>query len=256
MNEKRVKEFIVLLIKKWDSRLPHQKVLEYIIDFLDSKSFKKDIFDNQFEFSLIENKNNIRLLHLLFWKDSASEKSIRNILKHREESIVNIFKEINSRFHKSFNLDFLENFLKFNRKNGLYPVQFSLEYDKEFLKVLKVYLSVNSKSFLLKNFSQYFGFKFSFLEKIFQGKKCDCLAIDFLSDGSYRFKLYSILNNKGLLHRVELPDKLISIKEYIRFPKGISIKNIPFKIDSDIKKFIDKIYYLTKEKGVKSFYFR
>lgn len=256
MNEKKAKDFIGLSVEKWHLQLPHREVLEYIIDLLDVGDFKENILDNQFEFSLVEKKDNIRLLHLLFWKDSTSSKDIEKILKRRNENITEIFKEINNRFHKSFNLNFLENFLDFNKNNGLYPVQFGLEYDKEFLGVLKIYLSINSKLFPLKEFSQYFGFNLVFLEKIFKNREYDCIAVDFLGNGSYYFKLYSILNNKGLLHRIELPNKTVSTKEYLRFPKGLTAKNASFKVNGDFKKFINRIYYLTKEKGVKSFYFR
>ncbi|MFH1938166.1 MAG: hypothetical protein ABIJ60_01365, partial [Patescibacteria group bacterium] len=85
MKEILAKEFISLMIDKWMAGLQHKRVLGDIIDSL-NKEFIKDkkfIYDNQFEFSLVENKDNLRILHLVFWKDNASKENIKNILEKR-----------------------------------------------------------------------------------------------------------------------------------------------------------------------------
>ncbi|MBU2472770.1 hypothetical protein KKE74_01935 [Patescibacteria group bacterium] len=267
MKEILAKEFISLMIDKWMAGLQHKRVLGDIIDSL-NKEFIKDkkfIYDNQFEFSLVENKDNLRILHLVFWKDNASKKNIKNILEKRKKNIYQIFKNINQRFHLKYNLDYLEKIFTFNQRHSLYPIQFGLEYNKDLLFLrLKVYLSITNQKFPLKEFSQYFNLEDGFLKKLFQDKQYDSIAFDFLKNGDYKFKFYAISNNNGFLYRINPPAEIVSKKQYVRIPQGILINKIPskfiFKIDKDILEFIKrnrlKIYYLTKEKDIKGLYFR
>lgn len=267
MKEIIAKEFISLIIDKWEAGLQYKIFLEDIIDLLNkgAKKNKKFIYDNQFEFSLVKNKDNLRMLHLVFLRDNVSEKNIRNILKYREQDIINIFKKINSKFYLKYNLGCLEIFFNFNQQYGLYPIQFGLDYNKDSLFLrLKVYLSINNQKFPLKKFSQYFNINDDFFKKLFQDKQYDSIALDFLKNGDYKFKFYAISNNNGFLYRINPPAEIVSKKQYIRIPQGILVNKIPpkfiFKIDKDIQEFIKenrlKIYYLTKEKDIKGLYFR
>ena len=266
MNSRLAKNYIELIIHKWPNNLAHKKLLFSIIDILSIDRFKsKYIFDSDFEFSLLENNDNIRMLHLLFWKDKISQRNINIFIKNRQEGIIEIFKNINENFHREYNIEILKFFFAFNQKYCFYPVQFSLEYNRDLLfTILKVYLSITFQKFPLEKFTKLFGFRYNFLKKIFHNKQYDAIAIDFLENGDYKFKFYAISNNHGFLYRVERPFKIISIKNYIRIPEGIPLSKIPlvfaFKIDKNIKKFIKrqgfKIHYLAKEKNVKSCYFR
>lgn len=282
MNIPQAKQFINLIMNKWlidkwlmneyqkfnlKSRMSYLMILKNLIDFLIKKNniSKKYIFDNTFEFSLLENSDNIRMLHLLFWKDKISQRNKEIFIKNRQDSIIEIFRYVNKKFHREYDIGILKKLFAFNQKYGPYPVQFGLEYNKDLLfTTLKVYLSITFQKFTLEKFGKLFGFSRDFLKKIFQNRQYDSIAIDFLGNGDYKFKFYAISDNQGFLYRIERPARIISIKNYIKMPGGILLNKIPsaftFEIDKNIKKFIKqqglKIHYLAKENDVRSFYFR
>lgn len=267
MRGKLVEKFINLVIGKWGNRAAHKFLLGGVIRFFDEKqSGSKYIFDNDFEISLVENKNNIRMLHLLFLNDETPLQNAKAILEKRQKSIVEFFKNINEKFIREYNLQFLEKFFDFNRRCGLFPIQFGLDYNRESLFLrLKVYLSIIEQNFSLKKFSENFHFNYTFLRKIFWKRQYDSVAVDFFKNGDYQFKFYAISGGRGALYRVNPPDKIFSVKHYIRIPEGIFMKEIPdkfkkFKIDKNLKNFIKtnklKIHYLAEEDNKKSFYFR
>lgn len=268
MNARLAKQFVNLAVNKWKNSSAHRLALENIVDFLVEKNdiSKKYIFDNTFEFSLVENSDNIRMLHLLFWKDKIPPKNKEVFIKSRQEIIIEIFKNINEKFYRKYNIEILKFFFAFNQKRGSYPVQFGLEYNRNLLfTILKVYLSINGNLFPLKKFCNTFDLNYKILKEKFKDKKFDAIALDFLSNGKYSFKFYPLTNtNKGLLYRVDKETKISSVKDWARFSNGLELKEVEkinfLKLPAFLKAIITKnnfrIHYLSRENDKKSIYFR
>ena len=263
MNNIQTKRFITFLAKKWE--IKNKKFLLEIVDFLDKNIDKKTSFSNEFELSLIENEPKIRLLHLFFWRPNLSIQIIKKILKKREAAIISVFNQFNWQFNCSYNLSLFQIFFQFNKKAGLWPIQFGFECQKNLKPKLKVYLSVNGSNFSWEEFCDKFKLNRGILSKKFKNKKFDTVAIDFSLDKNYCFKFYPLIAiNRGLLYRVDKNSKIISIKKWRRFPDGLTVddKRISnfIKLPPNLYKIIEnndfKTHYLCEENGKKSIYFR
>lgn len=220
---------------------------------------------NEFEFSFVAGNDFLRFLHLLFWKPSLTGREIRKFLKKRGGNIKKVFSILGKKFNCRYNLNLYESLLKFNRESNLWPMQFGLEYDRKEGPKVKIYLSINGKSFSLEKFCITFKLNYKKIKKVFYNKKFDAIAVDFLPNGKYFFKFYPLSGkNKGLLFRMDKNSKIFSVKTWQRFPGGLSVKNKKkfqfMKLPDFIFKFIKdnnlKIHYLCEENGKKSIYFR
>lgn len=268
MVKLQAKKIINTLSKEW--RVKKAKTLLEIVNFLDDNIDRKLSFFNGFEFSFIEGENNIRLLHLNFWKPELLKKESEKILKKREKNIKKIFRQLIKVFNCKYNLNILKSFFEFNQQNGFWPIQFGLEYQKKIQPKIKVYLSLEERSpkikreFSLKKFCQQFNLDYKFLSKLFANKKLETVAIDFLANKGFQFKFYPILKeNQGLLYRVNQDSKILSRKTWNRFPNGLTLNEVEknfMKLPSLISKIIIennlKIHYLCQENEKKSIYFR
>ena len=263
MRADQAKNSINLFCQEWKIR--KRDFLLEIIDYLDKKVNKEYSFHHDFEFSLIENKPVIRLLHLNFWQPNLSSANIKKILKERERTIISIFQQISQKFHSRYNLSLLQIFFQFNKKAGHWPIQFGFECQKNSKPKLKVYLSVNSGDFPWEEFCDKFKLNRGILSKKFKNKKFDTIAIDFSPDKDYCFKFYPLVAiDKGLLYRVDKGSRVTSIKIWLRFPRGLFIDDerinkfirLPALIYKIIKDNNFKIHYLCEENGRKSIYFR
>lgn len=267
MNNIRAKKFINLLSRIW--KIKEVKFLLEIVDFLDKNTDKKLSFYSDFEFSLIEDEPKVRLLHLNFWQLNLSSKVIKKIIEKREKAILFFFRKISQKFKCSYNSSLPSAFFQYNRENGLWPIQFGLEYQNNSLPIIKIYLSVEErypkrkKEFSLKKFSDFFNLNFQNLNKIFKNKKFDTIAFDFLPNNRYFLKFYPYSQeNQGYLYRILLSSKIHSIKSWQRFPAGLLFEEIsekfflPLFLRKFIKKNKVKIHYLCQEKNKQSIYFR
>jgi hypothetical protein len=267
MKNEEAKKIIHLLCQKW--KIGGQEFLFEIVDFLDKKVNKKISFSNEFEFSLIEGEPKIRLLHLNFWQPDLSIPTIKKILKKKEAIITFIFQKISQKFKSSYNFFILKSLFQFNQKNGLWPIQFGLECQKNFQPKLKIYLSLierKKERFSLKKFCEHFQLKYQILRKKIKGRKFDTTAIDFLPQNRVFLKIYPFREKnkgvKGVLWRVSSSSQIGSKKVWQRFPEGVNIEKFSdkIKIDSFIKKFIKennfKVHYFCLEKNKPSIYFR
>ena len=263
MNITQTKKTIGILTKKWG--IEKKRFFVKIVNFLDKNTDKKLSFHNGFEFSLINNEPKIRLLHLNFWQPGLSVGTVKNIIKKREGVIISIFKEFRREFVCNYNLNSCNYLFKFNWQNGLWPIQFGLEYQKNSVPKTKIYLSLNADSFPVSKFCNDFNLNYKALKKEFKNKKFDSIAIDFLPSGEYFLKFYPILKeNKGLLYRVNQDSKILSLKTWKRFPNGLTVNGVeksnfmklPVLIKNIIMKNNLKIYYLCQEKDKRSLYFR
>jgi hypothetical protein len=263
MNNIQAKKIVTLLAQKW--KIKNKKFFFELVEFLDKNVNKKYSFYNGFEFSWIEKEPKIRLLHLDFWKTNLSRSSIEKILKKRTKSIVSIFNKFTKQFNCSYKLSLLKKFLKFNKAINRWPVQFGFEYQKKMKPKLKVYLSVNGDRFPMRTFCNEFNLNYKLLNRKFNDKKFDAIAIDFLPNNDYCFKFYPIKNkNEGFLFRITKNSETISVKKWKRFPEGLSIKDkrvinfikLPKFLYKIIKKNNLKVHYLCEENGKRSIYFR
>lgn len=261
------KNVFELLSEKW--KIKDKSFLLEIINYLEKGVKKEYSFRDGFEFSLVEKKPSLRLVHLYFWQPKLSPQIVQEIIKEREKNITYIFQKISQQFNSSYNLSLLQSFFKFNRNTGLWPIQFGLEYQKESSLKIKIYLSLEEKYserkaiFSLKNFSDYFNLNFLNLNKLFNNKNFDTVAIDFLPANKYLFKFYPYSQkNRGYLYRILPFSTVESVKIWQRFPEGLLFEEIPkkFCFSSALKKIIEKnkfkIHYLCQEKNKRSIYFR
>jgi hypothetical protein len=267
MDIVQAKQIINILSNEW--KIKNKSFLLKIVDFLDKNNYRKSSFFNKFEFSLVEKEPKIRLLHLWFWQPDLPIQSIKRIIGKRELSITSILKQLSREFKCSYNLSLLRSFFQFNKKTGLWPIQFGLEYQKKSLPKIKVYLSVGEKypkreeEFSCENFFDYFNLNFRNLNNLFKNKKFDAIAIDLLPTNRFLFKLYPcIRKNYGYLYRI-LPSSVVkSVKTWHRFPQGLLFEETSnfFSFPLPLKKFIEenglKIHYLCNEEDRKSIYFR
>ena len=263
MTVDQAKKIISLLAREW--RIRKKNFLLEIIDFLDKNINKKISFYNGFEFSLIEEEPKIRLLHLDFWQPNLSIQDIKKIIKKRETVIASIFQQLNRKFNSAYNLLLLKSFYRFNQKNGLWPIQFGLEYQNKTKPKIKIYLSVNGGRFSLRNFCKNFNLDYKILDRKFKNKKFDTIAIDFLPNKDYGFKFYPLTaQNKGLLYRTSKESKISSVKNWARFPDGLIVDDkkvvnfikLPTYLYNLIKDNNFKIHYFCQENDKKSIYFR
>jgi len=263
MTVDQAKKIISLLAREW--RIRKKNFLLEIIDFLDKNVDKKTSFSNEFEFSLIENESQIRLLHLNFWPLNLPIQIVKKILKKRKTVIISIFQQLNRKFNSAYNLSLLQSFFRFNEKTGLWPIQFGLEYQNKTKPKIKIYLSVNGGRFSLRNFCKNFNLDYKILDRKFKNKKFDTIAIDFLPNKDYGFKFYPLTaQNKGLLYRTSKESKISSVKNWARFPDGLIIDDkkvvnfikLPTYLYNLIKDNNFKIHYFCQENDKKSIYFR
>ena len=263
MTVDQAKKIISLLAREW--RIRKKNFLLEIIDFLDKNVDKKTSFSNEFEFSLIENESQIRLLHLNFWPLNLPIQIVKKILKKRKTVIISIFQQLNRKFNSAYNLSLLQSFFRFNEKTGLWLIQFGLEYQNKKKPKIKVYLGINKDKFPLKKFCREFCLDYKLLKQRLKNKKFDTVAVDFLPNSDYDFKFYPLITqNKGLLYRANKASKIVSVKTWLRFLDGLSGN------DEQVHKFIKlpawfyrilrennfKIHYFCKENDKKSIYFR
>lgn len=258
MNNIKAKNLFCLLAKNKQSN--KTKFFLKIIDFLYLNNNQNKSIANEFEFSFVEKKLSIRILHLNFPKPSMllSEEA------KRKKMILSLFKKIGREFETSYNTQICNSLFDFNRNYGCWPIQFGFEHIQDIAPKLKVYLSINSKHFSIKKFCDFFKLSSKSLSPLFVGKKFDAIAIDFLPNNNYFIKIYTISRNKGKLFRIDDKSQVKSIKQYWRFPAGIDINKIDkkfvFRIDEKVVNFIvkndSKIHYFCVEGKRKSIYLR
>ncbi len=264
MDKEKTIALIEILSQKW--KIKNKKFFFEIINFLDKNVNKKFSFFNGFEFSFIENQPKVRLLHLDFWYPTLSLSIFKKIIEKREKTIILLFKKFSQKFHCFYSLELLKKFFQFNREEKNFPIQFGFEWNKKSQPRLKVYLSINGINFSLKKFCHEFQLnKLQTQKNFLKNKKFDTIALDFFPHGGYCFKFYPLLTkSKGLLLRINKDSKIISIKKWKRFPKGLEIEDskvrnfikLPKYLFTIIKKLDFKVHYLCEENSKKSIYFR
>lgn len=264
MNGLQAEKVICAIEKKLKDR--NKQIFTNIANFLDKSKDEKLTFSSEFEFSFIKNnKFALRLLHLYFWQPGLTAKKIKELIRKREKGIKAIFQKINRKFNCQYDNNFAQKLFLFNRRTGFWPIQFGLEYQKKSKPRLKVYLSINREEFPLKSFCDSFKLEYKILKEEFKNRKFDTMAIDFLPDGDFGFKFYPIIAlNKGKLYRVDKNTSIISIKNWTRFPSGLSVDDkkvinfieLPTYLYKIIKDNNFKIHYFCEENGKKGVYFR
>jgi hypothetical protein len=236
-----------------------------LADVLDESRFpKKDFESREFEISFLENSPKLRLLHLEFWQPDKSAERKKEILKLREDNILEIVQMIEKNFDCNYDLKSMEELFGFNRKESSWPIQFGIEFAAGLKPKIKIYLSINGAKFSLKKFCEEFNLKNSLWLKL-KKYKFDTVAMDFSEKRKVAFKFYPFTGKtEGLLLRIGKQSEIISQKVWLRLPGGINMhkmKQLNFMdISRELEDFIVenklKIRYLCYEADKKSLYFR
>lgn len=263
MNSKQAKKLITIASQEWNFK--KKNVFLKVIDLLDESVKQEAAAANEFEFSLIENERKLRLLHLNFWKPNLTPLMIEIILKKRRLFLSFILKYLKYKFNASYNLSLFRLLDEFNQKNGCFPIQFGLEYSKDFLPKVKIYLSSNSLVFNLKKFCFFFNLDHKILTREFKHRYFDAIGIDLLPDGDFYFKFYPLRHpHGGSLYRFDRKSKKLSVKTWERFPQKLTLQKFEKLNFMKLPLFLKNIFrednlivsYLCIENDKKSFYFR
>ncbi len=238
-----------------------------IIEMLDANSFSNAEFTFRgFESSFVESKPNVRLLHLEFPKIGLGKAKKIKISRMREQKIVNVMSAMEAYFGCKYNLNLCQKIFKFNKKNGTFPIQIGLEFERNQKPKIKIYLSVNSAAFSLGLFLRVSEVDNQLdITRRFENSKFDTVAVDFLPGSEFSLKLYPLTaENRGLLVRISREGKIFSRKAWVRFPGGLSAENFAgneffnfnLLLHDYIKQAKLKVFYLCLEGSRKSLYFR
>jgi hypothetical protein len=190
MKSKQAKELVNYLSKA--RKISSALNLNRIIDRLEESARGPHGNFNTFEFSFVYPENNIRLLHINFYKSHTPIK-LSAALKFRMDSLMDIFKYANHRLKLKYDLETLrDTFLL--AEDILCPIQFGCEVNMSAAPIMKEYFSVIDSEdclHLLKKVCLLLGLNFQKLEKEFvSALPLDTIGIDFLPNGRRNLKIY------------------------------------------------------------------
>lgn len=271
MNSFQAKEVVGLMARQFCVSRP--EIICSVIDFLSADSGNHAVYFDGFEFSLVENEEKIRLLHLHFLEAGLPLRMVKNTIESRQARVNALCVKLRRIFGGNYDISLLRLLFEFNMAQGPWPVQVGLEFQGRTRPKLKVYLSLDGrnpdikKEFSLEKFCGMFGLDPARLKKIFDNSSFDALAVDLLPDGRRFFKFYPYIEEKngcisGYLYRFYASSRLHSTKLWYNFPQGF-ISNDLLREVTFRNRFIGylkdsqfRVHYLTEENNIKGLYFR
>jgi oxygen-independent coproporphyrinogen-3 oxidase len=153
----------------------------------------------KYEYFYQKRNKNLKLLHLLFYKQELEIKRKREIYLDRKKQLVTIFKFLNSRHNFNFTI-FKKIFTHIDDPE--YPIQIAFEFC-ETIEKIKIYFSNASRIegnrgiiCIANELSRLLCIEDRLDASILLGEGIDSIGIDFLSNGTVNLKLYTFFHSK------------------------------------------------------------
>jgi len=170
-----------------------------------SRSNNYDI-DSKFEYFYQKNYRNIKLLHLLFYKEGCSINQKKEIYSSRKRQILSLFKLINK--NNNFNFSALREIFD-QVDNFSFPIQYAIEFYEK-IKKIKIYFSNtnglknnNDAINLIRELMDLLSIKERLKPTGLLGEGIDSVGIDFLNNREANFKIYTFYHSKFKLNKIK-----------------------------------------------------
>lgn len=173
------------------------EILDKLQDFM-LRDYSKA--DSKFEICYKDGLSNIKLLHLLFYKEGYSIQERKKIYSNRKNQILSFFNSLNKK--NNFNLQLMRRVFR-KIEDYAYPIQFGIEFNDKKIEKFKIYFSNidflkdrRRAIILAKGLMKLLKIKDNLDSEKLLGEGIDSLGIDFLNNNTCNLKIYTFYHSK------------------------------------------------------------